>query len=319
MKRLLFTLIFLALAIGANAQESSPTPKGKPAARRPATPQSTERPTAGARTASRSQSITGRVVDEGNSPIEDAAVVSFPAGIMNYSSQSAATVARIRQTNTDEQGKFELENLTSGAYLIGAEVPGYVTAPDIDDNNREPKYYRPGDSLTIKMIKGGVITGTVTTSTGEPVTGVRVNPIRLRDLKDRPARQSIFDLQREWKTDDRGVYRIYGLEPGAYLISTGGKGFVQLIAEGYDRDAPTYYASATRDTATEIIVHSGEELMGIDIRYRDGKGHAISGSISGGTGSSFVSIGTVILSDAVTEAFVGMSITPMATGTHAFA
>jgi protocatechuate 3,4-dioxygenase beta subunit len=319
MKRLLFTLIFLALAIGANAQEPSPTPKGKPAARRPATPQSTERPTAGARTASRSQSITGRVIDESNSPIEDAAIVSFPAGVMNDSSQSAATLAKIRQITTDEQGKFELENLTSGAYLIAAEVPGYVTAPDIDDNNREQKYYRAGDSLTIKMIKGGVITGTVTTSAGEPVTGVRVNPIRLRDLKDRPARQSIFDLQREWKTDDRGVYRIYGLEPGAYLISTGGKGFIQLIAEGYDGDVPTYYASATRDTATEIIVHGGEELMGIDIRYRDGKGHAISGSVSGGTDSSFVSIVTVILSDAVTEAFAGMLIIPMAPGAHAFA
>ena len=110
MKRFLFTLIFLALAIGANAQEPSPTPKGKPAARRPATPQSTESPTANARTASRSQSITGRVIDEGNSPIEDAAIVSFPAGLMNYSSQSAATAAKIRQINTDEQGKFEVRD-----------------------------------------------------------------------------------------------------------------------------------------------------------------------------------------------------------------
>ena len=203
--------------------------------------------------------------------------------------------------------------------MVFAEVPGYVTAPDIDDNNREQKYYRPGDSLTIRMIKGGVITGTVTTSAGEPVMGVRVNPVRLRDLKGRAARQNAFDLQREWKTDDRGVYRIYGLEPGVYLISTGGKGFIQLMTEGYDGDAPTYYASATRDNATEIIVHSGEELMGIDIRYRDSKGHAISGTVSGATAASPMALVTVILSDAVTGAFAGMSMLPMAPGAHAFA
>jgi hypothetical protein len=235
------------------------------------------------------------------------------------SSQSVATAAKIRPTSTDEQGKFALENLTPGAYMVFADVPGYVIAPDIDDNNREQKYYRPGDSLTIRMIKGGVITGTVTTSAGEPVVGVRVNPIRLRDLKGRVARQNAFDLQREWKTDDRGLYRIYGLEPGVYLLSTGGKGLIQLTTEGYDQDAPTYYPSATRDSATELTVHSGEELMGIDIRYRDSKGHAISGSVSGATAPSPMVLITVILSDAVTEAFAGMSMAPMAPGTHAFA
>ena len=319
MKRVfIIALIFsLALAIGANAQEPSPTPKEKPAAQQPATPQKTERPAAAARTSSRSRSITGRVIDEGNSPIEDAAIVSFPAGLMN-SAQSVATAAKIRPTSTDEQGKFALENLTPGAYMVFAEVPGYVTAPDIDDNNREQKYYRPGDRLTIRMIKGGVITGTVTTPAGEPVVGARVNPVRLRDLKGRAARQNASNLQREWKTDDRGVYRIYGLEPGVYLISTGGKGVIQLTIEGYDADAPTYYPSATRDNATEVVVHSGEELTGIDIRYRDSKGHAISGSVSGATAQSPMSLVTVVLSDAVTEAFAGMSMVPMAAGAQAF-
>lgn len=323
MKRLLFIPIFLALAIGANAQQPAQAPQERPAAQtpaaqQPATQKNTQRPANTARTSSRSRSITGRVIDESNSPIEDVAIVSFPAGLLN-STQSAATAAKIRPTSTDEQGKFALENLTPGAYLVFAEVPGYVVAPDLD-NNREQKYYRPGDSLTIRMIKGGVITGTVTTSLGEPVIGVRVNPVRLRDLKGRVARQTASDLQREWKTDDRGIYRIYGLEPGVYLLSTGGKGFIQLIPEGYDADAPTYYLSATRDNATEVTVHSGEELIGIDIRYRDNnRGHAISGSVSGATAASPMALVTVILNDAMTEAFAGMVMTPMAPGMHSFA
>jgi Carboxypeptidase regulatory-like domain len=320
MKRLLFIPIFLALAIGANAQQPAQAPQEKPAAQtpaaqQPATQQKAQRP---ARTSSRSRSITGRVIDEGNSPLEDAAIVSFPAGLLN-STQSAATVAKIRPTSADEQGKFALENLTPGAYLVFAEVPGYVVAPDLD-NNPEQKYYRPGDSMTIRMIKGGVITGAVTTSLGEPVVGARVNPVRLRDLKGRAAHQTATDLQREWKTDDRGVYRIYGLEPGVYLLSTGGKGFIQLIPEGYDADAPTYYPSSTRDNATEVTVHSGEELTGIDIRYRDNsRGYAVSGSVSGATAASSMVLVTVILNDAVTEAFTGMVMTPMAPGMHSFA
>jgi hypothetical protein len=169
------------------------------------------------------------------------------------------------------------------------------------------------------MIKGGVITGSVTASTGEPVVGVRVSPIRLRDIKGRIARQNVFDLQREWKTDDRGIYRIYGLEPGVYLISAGGKGLVPFIIEGYDIDAPTFYPSASRDNATEVTVHSGEEAIGIDIRYRDNKGHIVSGSVTGATAATNVAAVTVVLNDANTEAFAGMAITPMAPGAHSFA
>src|SRR5262249_41975625 len=35
----------------------------------------------------------------------------------------------------------------------------------------------------------------------------------------------------------------------------------------------------TRDTAAEITVNSGEEVSGVDIRYRDEPGHTISGRV----------------------------------------
>jgi hypothetical protein len=52
----------------------------------------------------------------------------------------------------------------------------------------------------------------------------------------------------------------------------------------YDGDAPTYYPSSTRDTAAEVTVVSGGEATGIDIRYRGERGHAVSGTVSGGGG-----------------------------------
>lgn len=49
----------------------------------------------------------------------------------------------------------------------------------------------------------------------------------------------------------------------------------------YDESIPVYYPTATRASATEVKVQLGEEVQGIDIRYRLEKGHRISGTLVG--------------------------------------
>ena len=63
-----------------------------------------------------------------------------------------------------------------------------------------------------------------------------------------------------------------------------GRGFYYSNATPYNEDIPTYYPSATRDTAQPVTVRGGEEVGDIDIRYRGERGHAISGVVSGNTG-----------------------------------
>jgi hypothetical protein len=63
-------------------------------------------------------------------------------------------------------------------------------------------------------------------------------------------------------------------------VLVGGRGFSYREAIPYNRDVPTYYPSSTRDTAAEVVVASGQEVAGVDIRYRGERGSAISGSIS---------------------------------------
>jgi protocatechuate 3,4-dioxygenase beta subunit len=322
MSKLFFIGLFLTLAIGASAQPASPATQDKPAA--PLSAQPAQSPAATPSSSQtqavprspRSRTITGRVVDQNNAPLEDTTILSLPAGLAN-AQQAAMTAASIRPTSSDEQGRFSIDNVAPGAYLIYADLPGYVAAPD-DNEAREPKYYRPGDTASIRMIKGGIITGTVSTMTGEPIIGIKVNAIRLRDSKGGAMSQNVFDLRREFRTDDRGVYRIYGLLPGTYLISTGGRSIVPVLTGAYDSDAPTYYPSATRDTAAEVTVHSGEEMGTIDIRYRDYTGHAMSGTVSGATAGRSMSVVGVILSDAVTQAFFGLAVMPMAQGAQSF-
>jgi hypothetical protein len=212
--------------------------------------------------------ISGHVVNDAGQPLADALVT-----VRTYGFGAAS-----RTTTTDSDGSFQVTGLDSVAYLISASFPGYVPAPRDPDVN-PIGYYRVGESVRLEMIKGGVITGTVTRSTGEPVVVVPVRAYLIRDSKGQPTRYGTPVQERN--TDDRGVYRIYGLAPGAYLVAAAGGGRSSAYnVSAYASDAPTYAPSSTSDTAAEIVVHTGEEIADVDIRYRGETGHAVSGIVS---------------------------------------
>src|SRR5262249_17357715 len=87
---------------------------------------------------------------------------------------------------------------------------------------------------------------------------------------------------REVSTDDRGVYRIYGLPAGTYLVVAGGPNdYSNTGIAPFETDVPTYAPSSTRDATPEISVRAGEEKTGVDIRYRGEPGRMVSGTASG--------------------------------------
>jgi hypothetical protein len=72
------------------------------------------------------------------------------------------------------------------------------------------------------MVKGGVITGKVANVVGEVLTGVSVNAIRVAGVEGEDDDQLVFQgFGRNWRTDDRGIYRIAGLKPGNYVVNVG--------------------------------------------------------------------------------------------------
>jgi hypothetical protein len=210
--------------------------------------------------------MAGRVISSAGEPLVGAVAYVAPVGA-NGSSQSAAV---------DKDGNFKVAGLETGVYRASANMPGYITQPL--PTGSEPAYYHPGDSVTLTMIKGAVISGTVTGPNG-PTVATSVRAVRVRDDEGKAIPSPV--VLRERFTDDRGAYRIYGLPSGAYLISAGGPVRFGGISPGaYDSDTPTYFPSATRDTASEIIVRSGEEATA-DIQYRGEPGHSISGLVAG--------------------------------------
>jgi carboxypeptidase family protein len=243
-------LVLLVLCIGVCAQAPKTAPK------------QVEQPVTG--------TIDGKVVNESGQPMVGAQVF---VRMLN--------AAVSRSTIADGDGNFRVNGLETGLYVVSANSPAYTNIPGDPD---APKYYRLGDSVRVDMIRGGAITGTVTNAMGEPVVAVRVRAQMIRDAKGQIAR-SFGSMEQQ--TDDRGIYRIYGLVPGTYLVSAGGSSFIPSLS-AYDSDIPTFAPSSTRDTAAEVSVRSGEDVLA-DIRYRGEPGHSISGSVKV-SGTNSVSI-----------------------------
>ncbi|HSK64341.1 MAG TPA: carboxypeptidase-like regulatory domain-containing protein, partial [Pyrinomonadaceae bacterium] len=178
-----------------------------------------------------------------------------------------------RSTITNAEGDFRLNGLGPGLYTISGFLPAYVMDPV--DPNLPTSRFRVGDTVRLELIRGGVITGTVLNGIGEPLIGVRVRAMMVRGTQ---GETPLFYASGEQATDDRGVYRFYGLAPGTYVISAGGGSSQPFQISAYDSDVPTYASSATRDNALEVNVRPGEE-NNVDIRYRGEPGHAVSGTV----------------------------------------
>jgi hypothetical protein len=275
--RHIMPLIGFALlsAIAASAQEAAPE---KPAA------------------AKVSNAIAGRVIGQGGETMNGATAYAAPVGLM----------AQPRSTAVDSDGNFKFDGLDAGVYSLSASLPGFVAPPPTSPEESR-HYYHPGDSVTLTLIKGGVITGTVATATNGPVVATAVHAYRIKDLNGQA--ESVPVQARERQTDDRGVYRFYGLPPGTYVISAGGqpRSYGGLFGGAYESDVPTYAPSSTRDTAMEVLVHSGEELTA-DIQYRGEAGQVISGTLAGlippTSQISYTATGTITLTDVRSRAVV---------------
>jgi hypothetical protein len=219
--------------------------------------------------------ISGRVISEDGSGVANAMV--------SLREVSGAVRGAVSNISTDEDGNFSFPNLSPGSYIVNAFSRGYVQAPVYSPERRAASYYHIGDNVTITLIKGGVITGRVTNADGEPVIGIQVSAMRKRDAEGYPLRYLPGGPPRF--TDDRGIYRLFGLLPGTYIIVANGRAFSGMPSP-YDGEAPTYYPSSTIDTAGEVNVTSGGEVTGADIRFSGERGFVISGRVTGGESNS---------------------------------
>ncbi len=279
------------------AQAQAPT-TARPAASPETKPGQKTGSTESAAPASPIGPIKGRVVSDDGRPVTNA----------NLMAQGGPGSLTQKATRVDAEGRFAFDELPAAAYVIIAMAPGYIDQSISKGDPSQWPRHLIGTQLKITMIKGGVITGTVTDSKGQPVVGV---PVTAATATESSAISTyLMGLGGGAESDDRGVYRIFGLLPGQYTVTAGGGGpFGQFSASGFDLDVPTYYPSATRDTALPVTVRAGEETTGIDIKYRGAEGHSISGVVTGVIETNAaLGVVTVLLSHAGTSSVLSLGV-----------
>lgn len=226
---------------------------------------------------------------------------------------------------SDVQGRFTFRNLPYGRYTVEANKPGFVRV-----SYGARRYDRSGTPVTVtaearahdlqlRMPRGAVITGRIVDDFGQPAYGARVSIQQVRMVNGErtvtpvPMVSSILGEM----VDDRGVFRLFGLPAGDYVVSATprsvGVGDIRRMTDAEivaarqaltlqpgsssSTDAPpapitlgfsqVYYPGVlSLNDATIITVGSGEERGNIDFAATLVRTATISGTIIAPAGVS---------------------------------
>jgi protocatechuate 3,4-dioxygenase beta subunit len=211
--------------------------------------------------------ISGRVLLNGE-PARDVAVVMQQQVSGGPPNQETALRAR-----TDSSGRFQIGAVAAGKYSIMAFAPGAISPDDSSFSNWSGKPLNVSDgesveNLELTLKRGGVIAGRITDAQGRPLVDERVSIDRIgKDGRPQQYYGSPYAFEM-YNTDDRGVYRIYGLPEGRYRVSVGVAQGPGSITFGSNRAfyPKTFYPDTPDESQAKVIdVTEGFEASNIDI------------------------------------------------------
>jgi protocatechuate 3,4-dioxygenase beta subunit len=268
-------------------------------------------------------SLSGIVVDDQNpaQPVRRAVVTLTGTGLRPN-----------RGAITDDEGRFALRDLPPGRFTLMAERGGFVTSVY---GARRPA--RPGTDIVVsngqqitgvrlRLWRGAVLAGVVRDESGDPLPNTPVEAIPIREVA--PAGLTLSNNNRTLvagicfgctRTNDLGEFRMFGLEPGTYLVrAVTQMGRPQVAASEADVDAtlaalvaragrpgaistptaraqdtppivtaaPIYFpGTPVAASATPVSLQAGEERSGLDFVVRPVRVASVRGTVVNPSGA----------------------------------
>lgn len=217
---------------------------------------------------------------------------------------------------SDEQGRFAFTGIPAGRFTLVAQKTGHIRSTygaSRSGRAGTPIAIADGQRVTdirLSLPRGAVLTGTIRDADGQPMPEVAIDVLR---LKSREGEREYVDASwnGEGRTDDRGVYRLYDLAAGDYIIQAtprvdgmGGSGgqLTSTIDLQWARSqlqtgrtesappparssvafAPVYYpGTVVRTSAAIVTVAAGEERGGLDMTMQSVPTSRITGTVHG--------------------------------------
>jgi protocatechuate 3,4-dioxygenase beta subunit len=223
--------------------------------------------------------VSGRVVDaESRNPIAGAHVELIPERNITVVSPSSL------QAITDQNGRFVLEGVAPGHYLVNATKAGF--APIVDPAEMPAVDIIEGRAFTgveVSLMKGGAMTGRVVDARGEPVAGIMVSALR-QSVDQRTGGIGAFTAQMT-QTNDLGEFRLAGLQAGRYAVVAApgppAAPFGQpTAAKSGEALVPTFYPGTTDKDAAEILtVAAAQTVTGVQFSMIAIRAYQVSGVV----------------------------------------
>jgi protocatechuate 3,4-dioxygenase beta subunit len=178
--------------------------------------------------------LAGRVVDSSGNGVGRARLTLLTGETDPWSEYNAPT------TSTDEEGRFDLENLESGSVRLLVEASEFL--PRVEPMTLEPG--KGKEDLLIQIEPGLHLEGQVLDPDRTPISGASVTAL---------GRMELSRNQPGTSTDRDGRFRIGGLGPGSVEIL--------VSAEGYPQETLGWAVRAD-GPPLEIVLSRGSSLTG---------------------------------------------------------
>lgn len=173
------------------------------------------------------------------------------------------------RATTDHDGFYRFANLAPGSYSVTPSAPAFVMADTKDTRGKSVLVGEDEnvEGINFALVRGGVITGRVTDAEGRPAVEQQVN-IYSTDMFERQFPERPIFAVKSVQTDDRAVYRVFGLGAGRYKVAAGRTDEVFNPTLSQDRVVykQVFHPDVTDQTKANVLdVTEGSEANNIDI------------------------------------------------------
>ena len=211
----------------------------------------------------------------------------------------------------DDKGGFVVRNITPGRYTLLAKRDGYLaSATCLRGALRMPPVVAISSgqqiaNLTFRLRPWAVLAGRIKFDDGEPAVNVRVDTYREYRARGRHGYNPVMSVT----TNDRGEFRMHGLQPGAYIVAAvyekaaPAQGYEEqgrVDAEG--RELPvmayttTFYPNSVKLSEAEPVrLEYGQEAGGIDLFLHLVRKVKIRGQVTSGVTGVIVPNAAIVL------------------------